>query len=197
MTLFQKLSLLLSCFLSLQLYAAEGYLLDKECVKKKLAEMVAVDQSLRSQINVLNIDESLICKIRKNDQENTETLREILKHYYWITISEFGEEADRNAWLLVQHADHDREFQKEILVRLEQLIRSYGTRRQNYALLYDRVAIHEHRPQRYGTQGEIKNGIWVPFEIEDPNNLDERRKKLGLSPMQEYINKIHQMLNLK
>jgi len=74
------------------------------------------------------------------DTVNTNDLADLLKIYGWIRISDFGTAADQNAWLLVQHADHDPVFQKEILGRLGKLYKSGETSPQNYAYLVDRVA---------------------------------------------------------
>lgn len=54
---------------------------------------------------------------------------------------------------------------------------------QNYAYLYDRVAVAENRPQRFGTQfGPDRE----PRPIEDEANVDARRKAIGLGTMAEY-----------
>lgn len=53
----------------------------------------------------------------------------------------------------------------------------------HYAYLYDRVAVSEARPQRYGTQfGPDRE----PRTIEDEDNLEARRAALGLGSMKEY-----------
>ena len=42
--------------------------------------------------------------------------------------------------------------------------------------LYDRVAVNEGRPQRYGTQGRCTGpGSWEPRPIEEAANVDARR----------------------
>ena len=116
-----------------------------------------------------------------------------MQKYSWFTISEWGKAADGNAWLLVQHADHDREFQQDILAKLEKLYPIGETRPDHYAYLYDRVATAFQDPakrtlQRYGTQGKcIGPGKWEPFPIEDPDQVDARRASVGLPPLAEYI----------
>jgi len=47
------------------------------------------------------------------DAFSRETLKEILKSKSWITISEYGDQGDKRAWLIVQHADRDVAFQKD------------------------------------------------------------------------------------
>ena len=83
--------------------------------------MVQADQSIRVQVDLSSSDDSIRKKMVKVDQENTEALKRLLVVYGWITISKFGKQADHEAWMLVQHADHDIPFQKKILSNLEDL----------------------------------------------------------------------------
>lgn len=121
------------------------------------------------------------------DEGNTAWLRARLKTHGWFTIAEYGKEADGAAFLLVQHADRDPAFQAEVLPMLEKLALEGQTRPSDYALLFDRVAVAQKRPQRYGSQGRCDaQGVWTPFETEDPANLDQRRATMGLLPSAEY-----------
>lgn len=57
----------------------------------------------------------------------------------------------------------------------------------NYALLFDRVALHEHRPQRYGTQfGDGRGGCLAVQPVEDHAGIDARRHAVGLDTLAEY-----------
>ena len=48
--------------------------------------------------------------------------------------------------------------------------------------------MNEGRPQRYGTQvGDVQDGEPVPWPIEEPNRVDERRAEIGLPPLSEYL----------
>jgi len=174
---------------------------DKEWVKAKLQHMVDVDQYARGMTETperrkYTDEERFEFNQRMPypavDQENTADLKELLKIYSWFTISEFGWEADKNAWLLVQHADHDAPFQRQVLTILEPLAAKGETSPKNFAYLYDRVASSfqnpsERKPQRYGTQGMCSGpGTWEPLPIEEPEKLDERRATVGLPPEAEY-----------
>jgi hypothetical protein len=170
---------------------------DKQWVIKKLQHMVDMDQFAR-QLMIRPQDESveaqqLLQRMLDLDRQNTVDLKSLLDRYGWFTISEFGKKADGNAWLLVQHSDHDPAFQEQVLAKLEKLYPRGETRPANYAYLYDRLAASWHnpakrRPQRYGTQGQCTGlGKWEPLRIEDPANVDARRAAVGLPPLAEYI----------
>lgn len=121
------------------------------------------------------------------DTENLAWLKADLKANGWYKISKYGAQADNMAWLMVQHADSDRAFQREMLEILDELSAKNESSRKNYAYLYDRVAGAEKRPQRYATQGTCLPGkAWEPLPIEDPENIDKVRASVGLGPLAEY-----------
>lgn len=121
------------------------------------------------------------------DQANTPWLKERVKAHGWYTIDMYGKEADQAAFLLAQHADRDAAFQAEVLPQLEKLAQEGKAKPSSYAMLYDRVAVAQKRPQRYGSQGRCNDqGVWTAFETEDLANLDQRRASMGLQPAADY-----------
>lgn len=171
---------------------------DKEWVKLKLRYMVDVDQYLRKESRLLVTGkyteaetqyfwERLGPQIYAVNNSHKRDLKELLGLYGWFKISEFGPDADLYAWLLVQHADDDIAFQKEVLGKLEALYPQGEADPSNYAYLFDRVAGNENRPQRYGTQWQrVGPGKWEPDTLEDPARVDEWRASAGLEPLEEY-----------
>jgi hypothetical protein len=124
------------------------------------------------------------------DCEDTAWLRGQLEAIGWFDIPTYGAQADKDAWLLVQHADRDREFQRNTLAYLQGLPPGQTDPR-NLAYLWDRVANGEGRPQRYGTQGQCQpDGTWKPGDVEDFDRLDERRASLDLEPIAEHALKL-------
>jgi hypothetical protein len=123
----------------------------------------------------------------RTDQANTAWLKADLKAHGWPKVSEAGKDADRAAWLLVQHADRDVAFQREVLTQLERLLPAKDTAPASYAYLYDRVAVAEKRPQRYATQGRCSAAkAWEPEPVEDLANIDKVRASVGLEPLAAY-----------
>jgi hypothetical protein len=124
------------------------------------------------------------------DADNTSWIRNRISTKGWFTIGSSGVEADRAAFLLIQHADRDRAFQSDVLKVLEPLAARGETRAANFALLHDRVSVARKLPQRYGTQGRCTPSGWQPFDIEEPDQLDRRRSAVGLPTEAEYIAKV-------
>jgi hypothetical protein len=120
------------------------------------------------------------------DCRNTEWLASQMREIGWFDATTYGATADKDAWLLVQHADRSPDFQRSTLAHLRTLGPDQTSPR-NVAYLEDRVATAQNRPQRYGTQGSCDaEGRWSPGPIEDPAGVDARRAVLGLEPMAEY-----------
>jgi len=120
------------------------------------------------------------------DKKHTLRMQQIVAAIGWPTISKVGERASQMAWLLVQHADHDRVFQQACLALMKAQPAEEVNMR-NIAYLEDRVCVGEGRPQRYGTQFRTnEQGDLEPFPIEDREQVDARRAELGLSSLAEY-----------
>lgn len=128
--------------------------------------------------------------VARVDRENTARIKELVNSFGWPGKSLVGEDGAHAAWLLVQHADHDLEFQRRSLELMEPLMEVGEISPDHYAYLYDRVAVGDGRPQRFGTQfGPDRE----PHPIEDPQDVDARRSKFGLCSMAEYRDAMNKM----
>lgn len=119
------------------------------------------------------------------DKKHAKRMKQIIANYGWPTISMVGWDASQAAWILIQHADHDTEFQESCLDLLKQLPVD-DVRQSNIAYLEDRVRVARNRPQLYGTQFDATGDNFGPRLIEDRQNLDKRREQMGLSTFAEY-----------
>ncbi|KRA65119.1 hypothetical protein ASD79_19570 [Caulobacter sp. Root655] len=119
---------------------------------------------------------------------NADWLKADLRDHGWYRISTYGADADRAAWVIVQHARHDLAFQQEVLAMLEPLWRSGETRGENFAMLYDQTAHYRGRPGRFGVMGDCTApGVWTPAPLEDRGAADAWRTKAGMPPLAQYI----------
>lgn len=115
------------------------------------------------------------------DLENRIWLDGVVARRGWFRVSRDGADADGAAWLIVQHADADRTFQRRAIGWLEPLTATGDTSPIRFAYLFDRWAAGAGQPQRYGLQGACDGqGKWRPLEIEDAPNVDARRRAAGL-----------------
>lgn len=159
-----------------------------------LGKWVAEDQALRSGFYFLEFKsysdeerEQYAEKIREVDRRNTENLKVFLKEHGWPLISKFSPYGDFNAFILCQHADQDKAFQKQCLSMMTEALENRDTNPSNFALLTDRVLVGEGKKQRFGSQGTcIGPHQWEPHPIEEPEKVDELRRSMGLQPLEEY-----------
>lgn len=119
---------------------------------------------------------------------NAAWLKADLRAHGWYKISIYGADADRAAWSIVQHANHDVPFQEEVLSMLEPLWRSGETQGSNYAYLYDEIAAARGRPARFDVDGACTApGVWTPSPLTDQDATEAWRAKAGLPSLSQYI----------
>jgi hypothetical protein len=140
-----------------------------------------LDASTRTLVSM-----SLFSRACRTDADNQAWIKHQIRTQGWFNISRYGADADKDAWLLVQHADSDSAFQTEVLALLDGLRVKGETNPRNYAYLYDRVAINTGRPQRYGTQGGCKDGERFTSPLENPAEVDRLRGEVGMTSLAEY-----------
>jgi hypothetical protein len=177
---------------------------------RELLRRVEEDQKVRKQfIEWLRKNPQADAKARKGsdvpiaqtmreiDRRNTERMKEIVDRHGWPGKSLVGVDGAHAAWLLVQHADHDRPFQKRCLVLLAEAVKKGEATGIDLAYLTDRVRVGDKQKQLYGTQLRTVDGKEVPEPIEDEANVDKRRKEIGLPPLAEYIKQVQELMTPK
>ena len=58
---------------------------------------------------------------------------------------------------------------------------------QDYTEFVDRVLVGDGKPQKYGSQVRLNGGQVIIEPIEDEAHVDQRRAKLGLMPLKDYM----------
>lgn len=157
-------------------------------VQEELAKRVDEDQALRTKLmSGGQLDMELVERVTEVDADNTAFMKDLVAEHGWPGKSRVGEKGAGDAWLLVQHADQDVEFQERCLELLRAAVPAGEVDAKHLAYLEDRVAMHRGRPQRYGTQFRPRDGGgYEPYTLEDPARVDEWRASVGLEPLAEY-----------
>ncbi len=141
-------------------------------------------------------DRKLLDELTAVDEDNTKWMKEVIEKHGWPGKTLVGDDGASAAWLMVQHADRDRAFQKKCLALMEAM--PVGeVRGENIAYLQDRVLVGEGKKQKYGTQTTEVDGAFRPSPIEDEEHVDERRKTLGMLPLAEYLKQVEAMYRPK
>ncbi len=129
----------------------------------------------------------------REDRLNGAEMKRIVASVGWPTYTRVGRKAGHMAWLIVQHQDADPAFQRHCLKLMEPLVAKGEVSGTDFAYLTDRVAINTGGMQIYGTQMSLVNGKAVPTRLRDPRRVDERRRQVGLGPLDGYQRLIEQM----
>jgi len=105
-----------------------------------------------------------------------------------------GKEGSMNFWLIVQHSDHNPDFQKRVLDKMKIEVEKGNAKSSNYALLVDRVNKNQGDKQIYGTQVSynMMTGQAYIKDLTDSLTVNKRRKKMGLDPLENYLNAMTQ-----
>lgn len=122
----------------------------------------------------------------REDTANTAVLKARVAKHGWPTIPKAGLRASQNAWLIVQHADHDPGFQLHVLRLMEPLAATGEVEKRNFAYLYDRVMLKLSGRQRYATQFGCTAGIFDVRPLEEPDKIDALRESMELEPLAGY-----------
>jgi len=157
-------------------------------LREELLDMVERDQRARMGMRVAG-DESggnALAAMTRIDEDNSARMHEIVDEVGWPTKSAVGSDGAQAAWLLVQHADLDVAFQRRCLTLMEEELARDDVYAGNFAYLTDRVLVNEGKQQEYGTQFHTAGGKQQPRPIRDAKHVDARRKKMGLSTLDEY-----------
>lgn len=116
---------------------------------------------------------------------NAARLRELIAAHGWPDEAIAGKDGAEAAWLIVQHAIGEPEFQREMLRLLYTCAGAKRIPLWPTAYLEDRIAMYEGRPQRYGTQwlDDPRDGRIRPWKLAEPDKVNELRAVVGLGPL--------------
>lgn len=115
--------------------------------------------------------------IEEIDRENQKALLTMVPPEGWFLQSRYGEKAAKAAFHIIQHSDEEQ--WRRFMPILEPLVATGEIDGQSFGLMFDRLAIAEGRPQRYGSQMHCVNGHFEPQPLEDPARIDEFRKTMN------------------
>lgn len=119
------------------------------------------------------------------DAENTRAALALMEEHGFDQLHAASSRLTGSIAGLVHHGGTTDE-RRTLVTAIEPLALSGQYSGQQYALMYDRVAKAEGRPQRYGSQSDCQNGRREIYTLEDPENVDEHRAAMGMGSLEEY-----------
>lgn len=166
------------------------------------------NQQLVRQLDTILKDDQLYRRIKnatpEGDRENMNKqsrldaanlikAEKIIARYGYPGKTMVGPDHQSTIFLVIQH--NDTETHDKYLPLLTRAAENGELRASSLAILTDRVKIGHGEPQVYGSQmHETPNGVKL-YSIIDEANVNKRRAKVGLGPLQQYLK--HWNINYK
>lgn len=164
-------------------------------VKLELLAIHAADQDGRQRIAEVEKAygrdseelKALWRKIAEADADNLPKVEALLARHGWLGPKQVGPKASGTLFLVIQHAELS--VQQKYLPLMRQAVQSGQASGSSLALLEDRIALREGRPQTYGSQigRDPATGVAYVLPLADPDNVDARRADVGLPPLADYV----------
>ena len=153
--------------------------IDTAAIRIQLKSIYERDQKTRTKGDSIQFVDFI-------DSTNQAYVESLINKYGWLDRSTFGATSNYICYLVIQHAPLEK--QKKYLPMLMQSVADSESRAMDLAYLQDRVLMRENKKQIYGSQLVPDNdtGGWKFYPIEDEKNVNIRRAKIGLEPMEEY-----------
>ncbi len=119
----------------------------------------------------------------------------VFDKYSYPGYDQVGKKGSNNFWLLVQHCDEQPKFQQQVLAAMKKEVDKGNADPVNFAYLTDRVRLNVGQKQLYGTQLAYNTDSCqaIPRLLADSLNVNQRRKSLGMEPVEAYLNQMSQL----
>lgn len=121
---------------------------------------------------------------------NTDALRTIVDRYGWPTTRAVGERASTAALMILLHAS-DLALQLSCRDLIARAADDGACPAVHHAFIADHCAVEVGQPQFYGTR--INPDTLLPYEVRHPQTLDERRRDVGLGPLDAQLAQVRAM----
>jgi len=168
-------------------------------LRGELLKMVAVDQKAREECVKHDAEGQVKClaeTFEKIDKPHTKRLNEIFDRTGFPTMKTVGKEGVKAFMIMLQHTS-DEVLRRKCLKPLAKGFKRREIPATDYANYVDRLLVHQNKPQIYGSNFDFKDGKLVMSAVKDRKNLDRRRRKIGLPPIEEYAKMLKEVYNLE
>lgn len=165
-------------------------------LSKMLDSLVKEDQKWRELFRKVNNKETdslnlktISANLKLTDSLDFLIIKNIFNQFGYPGDDIVGHISSHNFWLVVQHMDKHPTFQDSVLAKMKIEVNKGNSSSLDYAYLVDRVKVNTKQPQIYGTQMLVNKDStsYEPKLLIDPDKVNERRKSVGLQPIEEYI----------
>lgn len=120
-------------------------------------------------------------------KENFSKMQSLIVQNGWPTYNAVGKIAADGPLLIINHHKDDA-VRVQYLAQIKQACLNKQGSCIEFAKIQDRILVNAGKPQLYGMQFRYNaNRKLVPFPIQDPEYVDQRRAAIGLESLQKYL----------
>ncbi|HXN71208.1 MAG TPA: DUF6624 domain-containing protein [Candidatus Acidoferrales bacterium] len=155
-------------------------------LRRELLAMRSEDMRVRDELMAAGeLGGPYVPRMEEVHKRNANRLRELIDLHGWPAEDIAAKDGGESAWFIVQHSVGEPKFQRDALGMLQACVAEGRVPSWHAAYLEDRIALHEGRPQRYGTQwiDDPRDGRIRPWTLADPENVNAIRAEVGLDPL--------------
>ena len=157
-----------------------------EGLRRELLQMLKDDQAVRAfQMEGRSPTGAEGRAMRERDEATTKRLSEILDRHGFPGVKMVGIAGTRAFITMLVHSP-SLELLKRALPHVERAARREEIPPDDFVMLADDVLVNEGKLQLYGTNFRFVGDRLAIQPTQDPDRLDERRRRLGLPPIAEY-----------
>ena len=166
-------------------------------LRQRLKQIGKADQDIRYQfLQAFNAQpknqalvDSLDREMHRIDSLNQAAICDILDKRGFVGSQVVGDASDA-FWMIIQHASV--EHQRKYLPEFQKAADRGDLPLWQVAMMEDRIAMFEDRPQKFGSQlVEGPGGEMVLYKLLDPEMVDVWRKEKGMGPLADYLRMQH------
>jgi hypothetical protein len=157
-----------------------------EDLRRQLLAMKAEDLRVRQELlDSGELGGAYVPRMEEVHVRNAARLRALINEHGWPAEDLAGKDGAEAAWLIAQHAVGEPQFQRDALRWIRACAGDGRIPAWHGAFLEDRIAMHEGRPQRFGTQwmDDPRDGRVRPWKLAELERVDQLRGSVGLGPL--------------
>lgn len=156
-------------------------------LREELLSMEAEDLRVREELAGEGLlGEGYEPRMEAVHTRNAVRLEAIVDQHGWPGRSLVEDDGAEAAWRILQHAIGRPDLLRRYLPLLQQAAANGEIPDWHPAYLLDRICFFEGKPQVYGTQYDWDDeGFSTLWPVEQPEKVNEKRKKVGLPPLAE------------
>ena len=192
-----KIALSIGCLLSaMMIHTAKAQTDATSQTRQLIDSLYVVDQQVQQDImneKVDSVRRGLFQVQFDTFNRHKPYLTSIVDQYGFPGYDLVGKETSDHFFVLVQHCDDDLAFQQRVLALMQPQVDKRNADTQGFAYLTDRVLVNSNDLQLYGTQLTYQDGRAICQGVRCVAELDERRAKVGLGPINDYLQRATQM----